>query len=133
MSHVPVIINDDPILQEQLEQRLVDPTYKLIPLPATAPSSTTIEQVHPAVIVVNVPGHHSLEQEQPLLELLHNDPFIQKIPVLVCSDRPAVLQSVMRKLQQRPGVVLASRPDVEELLVKLRFTQTCRHQYGSNA
>jgi hypothetical protein len=127
MSPTSVIMfNDDPVLQEQLEYRIVGPAYTLITLSSAALSSTIIEQAHPAVIVINVSSHHSSEQEQSflaLLSLLHTDSLIAQIPVVVCSDRRAVLQSVIQDLQPRPGAVSCSEPEVDELLAKLQFTQ----------
>lgn len=123
MSPTPIVMfNDDPMLQAQLEHSLVGPAYKLITLPLAALSSTTIEQAHPEVIVINVSRHHSPEQDQSflaLLGLLHTDSLIDQIPVVVCSDHPAILQSVIHDLQPRPGAVSCSQPELGELMAKI--------------
>jgi hypothetical protein len=117
-----VMFNDDPMLQAQLEHSLIGPVYNLITLPSSALSSTMIEQAHPEVIVINISRHHSPGQEQSFLELLgvlHTNSRISQIPIVVCSDRPALLQSVLHDLHPRPGAVSCSQPELGELMAKI--------------
>jgi hypothetical protein len=118
-----VIVNDDPTLQAQLDQCLADTDYAPLPQPAPAAAATQIAAAHPAAIVVKLPTQHPPQEEHALLAHLHDDPGSRQIPVVVCSDRPAVLQSAVQALQPRPGLVLASAPDAEELRAKLHVAQ----------
>ncbi len=118
-----VVVNDDPALQAQLEQCLTDTDYTPIPQPAPTEATTQIAETQPAAVVVKLPSASPPEQEHVLLAHLQDDPSSREIPVLVCSDRPAVLQSAVQALQPRPGVVLASAPDAEELRAKLQVAQ----------
>jgi DNA-binding NtrC family response regulator len=118
MSPTPIIVvNDNPTFQEQLEQRLVASAYEATILPSSAPLSLTDEHQRPGAVVINVPCNQRLAQEQCLQALLDDDP---QVPVLVCSDRPTVLQSAVKALSSRPGTVLACSPDADELLAKLK-------------
>ena len=120
-----VVVNDDPTLQVQLEQRLVERDYAPIPQPGPAAARTQLTAAQPAAVVVRLPSA-SAAQEQALLSHLQHDPTSRQLPVLLCSDRPALLQSAVRALQPRPGVVLASTPDADELVAKLAATEA-RH------
>ncbi len=124
MPPTPVlVVNDDPALQAQLEDRLVDTPYEPIPQPSLAAAASQIAAAQPAAVVVKLPSESPPQEERALLAHLNDDPGSREIPVLVCSDRPAVLQSAVQELQPRPGVVLVSAPDAEELRAKLRVAQ----------
>ena len=113
-----VVVNDDPTFQAQLEQCLAETAYAPMPQPTPAAARAQLTAVQPAAVVVKLPST-SPAQEQALLTHLQQDPTSRQIPVLLCSDHPALLQRAVRALQPRPGVVLASTPDADELVAKL--------------
>jgi hypothetical protein len=123
-----VIVNDDPTLQTELEHHCADTPYAPYPQPWSADAAALLAASPPVAVVVHVPSALPPAQEGAVLAELQADPALRQIPVLVCSDRPAILQSAVQELQPRPGAVLASAPDAEELRAKLQTTQAAEHE-----
>ena len=120
MDPAPVlVVNDDPTFQTQVEDCLSTSGYRPLPQPWAALAPATLAHALPAAIVVHLPSAGPPEQEHALLARLQADPHLRPIPVLLCSARPALLQSAVHTLQPRPGVVLASTPGADELVAKL--------------
>jgi DNA-binding NtrC family response regulator len=127
MSTKPVVVvNTDPALQANLEQRLADTAHDLVLSPTAADAPAVISESHPTAIVVNLPCDASPEHEQSLLEHLCEDAESRETPVVLSSERPAVLQSAMSQLRSRPGGVQASIPDAEEIAVKVDVAEKNR-------
>jgi len=118
-----VIVDDDPALYAQLEHRCAGTSYTPRAQPWSADAAARLAEAQPAAVVIHVPSAGPAPQEASLLAHLQEDPDIRHVPVVVCSERPAVLQSAVQALQARPGVVLASAPVAEEVVSKLQAAQ----------
>lgn len=117
---VVIFVNHNSTLQAEVEQCFVDVPYKLISHSQPEDARQALALEPPTAIVVILPSDAPREQEQALMAQLQSDPDAQQIPVLVCSDQPAVLRSAVHALQQRPGKVHASSTDAKEILAQLQ-------------
>ncbi len=115
-----VIVDQEGAFLDQMQHILIDTQYQPIVKHWTEDAPAAIVRAHPDAVVVNLPGDCPQAWEAALLAMLHDDPAIHHIPVVVCSENPAVLQSVVKELHTRTGTVIASSSDPDEVRAKLK-------------
>jgi DNA-binding response OmpR family regulator len=116
-----VVIDDDPALQEFYTLLLENEGYRVTIPPLFDPSSTSIVELHPDLIILDllIGGQ---QRGWSFLQAFINDPQTATLPILLVTALPATtFETKWKEFIQRQNISIIMKPfDIEKLLNTIR-------------